>query len=99
MSHNHFDDYQQSHGVPDVGATGASFTLHEATLVITASNEDVVLTLTDGRVVTAIVQTAAEAAQLAEDRAARLPSDLLADQAKPVAHRVADALIAVGYGG
>lgn len=55
--------------------------------------------LPDGRAVVVMVMTPDAAEQLAGDRAARLPSDLLADQAKPVAHRVADALIAVGYGG
>lgn len=40
-----------------------------------------------------------EAEALAAARIARSPSDLLADQAKPVAHVVADALVAAGYGG
>ena len=43
-----------------------------------------------------IPQAAAEA--LAAARLARLPSDLLAADAKPTAHAVADALIAAGYG-
>jgi len=54
--------------------------------------------LEDGRAVTLLVQSVADADQLATDRATRLPSDLLADQAKPVAHLVADSLIAAGYG-
>lgn len=99
MSHNHWDDYHQSTGGPDVGETGAAYTVHDACLTVTDSNEAAVLALSDGRVVTAIVQTAAEAGQLASDRIARAGSDLLADQAKPTAHMVADALIAAGYGG
>jgi hypothetical protein len=98
MSHNHFDDYQQSTGGPGVGESGGTYTLHEAALTITDSNEAAVLALSDGRVVTAVVQTAAKAQQLASNRLARLPSDLLADQAKPIAQTVADALIAAGYG-
>lgn len=98
MSHNHFDDYQQSTGGPGVGESGGTYTLHEAALTITDSDESVVLTLSDGRVVTAVVQVASDAQQLASNRLARLPSDLLADQAKPIAHIVADALIAAGYG-
>jgi hypothetical protein len=40
----------------------------------------------------------ATAEALAAARLARAPSDLLADDAKPVAHVVADALVAAGYG-
>ena len=40
----------------------------------------------------------AEAEALAAARIARAPSDLLADDAKPTAHAVADALVAAGYG-
>ena len=36
---------------------------------------------------------------LARARRERLPSDLLADDAKPTAQAVADALLASGYGG
>jgi len=39
-----------------------------------------------------------EANALAAARLARLPSDLLAADAKPTAQAVADALIAAGYG-
>jgi|GEM_PF-2766127 len=42
--------------------------------------------------------TRAEAEALAAARIARAGSDLLADQAKPVAHAVADALVAAGLG-
>jgi methylthioribose-1-phosphate isomerase len=45
-----------------------------------------------------VLLTVAEADALAAARIARAPSDLLADQAKPVAHAVADALVAAGYG-
>jgi hypothetical protein len=51
------------------------------------------------RVEIRLVMSRAEADQLAADRIERLPSDLLADQAKPSAQTVADALIAAGYGG
>ena len=40
----------------------------------------------------------AEAEALAAARIARAPSDLLAEDAKPTAHAVADALVAAGYG-
>ena len=40
----------------------------------------------------------ADANALAAARLARLPSDLLAADAKPTAQAVADALIAAGYG-
>lgn len=40
----------------------------------------------------------AEAEALAAARIARAGSDLLADDAKPTAHAVADALVAAGYG-
>tara|TARA_Y100001973_G_scaffold69556_1_gene101499 strand:+ start:798 stop:1019 length:222 start_codon:yes stop_codon:yes gene_type:complete len=40
----------------------------------------------------------ADADALAAARLARLPSDLLAADAKPTAQAVADALIAAGYG-
>jgi hypothetical protein len=40
----------------------------------------------------------AQANALAAARLARLPSDLLAADAKPTAQAVADALIAAGYG-
>ena len=39
-----------------------------------------------------------EAEALAAARIARAPSDLLAEDAKPTAHAVADALVAAGYG-
>jgi len=39
-----------------------------------------------------------EAQALAAARIARAGSDLLADDAKPTAHAVADALVAAGYG-
>lgn len=54
--------------------------------------------LADGRVATVVVQSAADAEALAAARIARAGSDLLADQAKPTAHAVADALVAAGYG-
>ena len=50
------------------------------------------------RVEVTLVLSKAEADTLASNRLTRLPSDLLADQAKPTAHTVADALIAAGYG-
>jgi hypothetical protein len=40
----------------------------------------------------------AEAEALAAARIARAPSDLLAEDAKPTGHAVADALVAAGYG-
>ena len=95
---NHWEDYQQSAGGPGVGESGEPYTVHDACITITASNAPAVLTLTDGRVVTAVIQTPEEAEELAANRLARLPSDLLADQAKPVAHTIADALVAAGYG-
>jgi len=45
-----------------------------------------------------LLMTVAEADALAQARLDRSPSDLLADQAKPTAHAVADALVAAGYG-
>jgi hypothetical protein len=45
-----------------------------------------------------LLMTVAEADALAQARIDRSPSDLLADQAKPTAHAVADALVAAGYG-
>ena len=54
--------------------------------------------LEDGRAVVVLVMSPEAAGELAANRLARLPSDLLADQAKPIAHIVADALIAAGYG-
>lgn len=55
--------------------------------------------LTDEYAQVVVLLTVAEADALAAARIARAPSDLLADQAKPVAHAVADALVAAGYGG
>ena len=54
--------------------------------------------LPDGRAVVVMVMDPSAAEELATNRLARLPSDLLADQAKPVAHTIADALVAAGYG-
>ena len=54
--------------------------------------------LADGRVATVVVQTAAEAEALAAARIARAGSDLLAADCRPVAHAVADALVAAGMG-
>jgi hypothetical protein len=50
------------------------------------------------RVEVKLILSKAEADTLASNRLARLPSDLLADQAKPTAQTVADALITAGYG-
>jgi hypothetical protein len=55
-------------------------------------------TLPDGRVLSVLVQTAAEAEALAAARIARAGSDLLAADARPTAHAVADALVAAGLG-
>lgn len=54
--------------------------------------------LSDGRAVVVLVMSQADADTLATNRQTRLPSDLLADQAKPTAHTVADALIAADFG-
>ena len=54
--------------------------------------------LADGRVATVVVQSAADAEALAAARIARAGSDLYAADAKPIAHAVADALVAAGYG-
>jgi hypothetical protein len=54
--------------------------------------------LEDGRAVVMIVLSEAAADALAAARIARAGSDLLADDAKPVAHLAADSLIAAGYG-
>lgn len=56
------------------------------------------IVLPDGRVLSVVVQTAAEAEALAAARIARAGSDLLAADAKPTAHAVADALVAAGLG-
>jgi hypothetical protein len=45
-----------------------------------------------------LLMPVAEADALAQARIDRLPNDLLADQAKPTARAVADALVAAGYG-
>jgi hypothetical protein len=45
-----------------------------------------------------LLMPVAEADALAQARINRSPSDLLADQAKPTAHAVADTLVAAGYG-
>lgn len=52
----------------------------------------------EARVRMVVELTLADAEALAAARVARAPSDLLADQAKPSAHAVADALVAAGYG-
>ena len=54
--------------------------------------------LEDGRAVVLLVMSTTDADTLAQARIDRAPSDLLADQAKPIAHTVADALVAAGYG-
>jgi len=51
-----------------------------------------------GRVVTVVVQDAIPAEDLAAARIARGDSDLLAADCRPVAHKVADALVAAGLG-
>ncbi len=50
------------------------------------------------RVEVKLILSKAEADTLASNRLARLPSDLLADQAKPTAQTVADALLTASYG-
>jgi len=49
--------------------------------------------------VTVIVQSQVEASALAAARVLRAGSDLLAVDCRPVAHAVADALVAAGLGG
>jgi hypothetical protein len=51
-----------------------------------------------GRVVTVVIQDAIPANALAACRIARGDSDLLAADCRPVAHAVADALVAAGMG-
>jgi len=54
--------------------------------------------LEDGRAVVMLVLSEADADALAAARIARAPSDLLAEDAKPTAHAVADALVSAGFG-
>lgn len=56
------------------------------------------VTLPDGRVLSVLVQSSAEAEALAAARIARGDSDLLAADCRPVAHAVADALVSAGLG-
>ena len=78
---------------------GSRGTAYQAEATIQPGESTTTTIMPDGRAVVVLVMTPDAAEQLAGDRLARVPSDLLAEQAKPVAHTVADSLIAAGYGG
>jgi len=63
------------------------------------SSGPVAVRLEDGRVATVIIHPASEAQDLANARRARGRSGLRVAKARPVAHAVADALVAAGIGG
>jgi len=78
---------------------GPRGTAYQAEATIGPGESTTTTVMPDGRAVVVLVMTPDAAEELAGDRLARAPNDLLADQAKPTAHTVADALIAAGYGG
>lgn len=77
---------------------GPRGTVYQGTVLVPPGEGAASTVLPDGRVVTVVVQPAGDAAALASARVARSPSDLLAADAKPPAHAVADALVAAGLG-
>lgn len=77
---------------------GPRGTVYQGTVLVPPGAGASSVRLPDGRVVTVVVQNADDATDLAAARIARSPSDLLAADAKPVAHAVADALVAAGLG-
>ena len=71
---------------------------YEACVMVASGAGAFSVALPDGRVLTVLVQDAADAEALAAARIARGASDLLAADCRPVAHAVADALVAAGLG-